>query len=406
MIPELKTWLTRKRHELHQVPEVSGHERGTAASIANLLQACGPDAVLTEIGGHGVAAIHNSGQPGPTIGIRCELDGLPIQEVLDAPYASQYPGKGHLCGHDGHMAVVLGVAFVLGDTRPTRGRVVLIFQPAEETGQGAKAFRADPKFAEIAPDYILSLHNLPGLDLGTIEICSDPANCASRGMRIALSGKTSHAAAAQDGLSPAQALSDLMPALARLGQGSALDADFALTTVTHAWLGEPTFGVAPGSAELWVTLRTVSDVRMVRLVEDAEQLVKSVAQVQGLTVDITYDDIFEACTNDEEAVQILSDACEVQNVPCRLVSEPQRFSEDFGQFGKGAKTAMFWLGAGVDHPQLHNPDYDFPDALIPVGTDIFLAAIERALGVWVFLAGSRPSQATTRYTQCRRSAGK
>ncbi len=379
MKPELQSWLTEKRHELHQVPEISGEERGTATSISNLLQACDPDAVLTGIGGHGVAAVYDSGQPGPTIGIRCELDGLPIQEISSARYASQHPGKGHLCGHDGHMAMVLGVAFVLGDKRPAKGRVVLIFQPAEETGQGAFAYRADPKFADIAPDYVFSLHNLPGLELGGVELCSGPANCASRGMRIVLTGKTSHAAAPQDGVSPAGTLAELMPALAILGQGGALDAEYALTTVTHARLGEATFGVAPGQAELWVTLRTVSDTRMTSLIREAEQLVTTCALAQGLGVDITYDDVFEACTNSGEAVQILSDACQSRDIPCKLVATPQRFSEDFGQFGKGAKSAMFWLGAGRDHPQLHNPDYDFPDALIPIGTDIFLAAIEQTL---------------------------
>ena len=379
MKPELQSWLTEKRHELHQVPEISGEERGTATSISNLLQACDPDAVLTGIGGHGVAAVYDSGQPGPTIGIRCELDGLPIQEISSARYASQHPGKGHLCGHDGHMAMVLGVAFVLGDKRPTKGRVVLIFQPAEETGQGAIAYRADPKFADIAPDYVFSLHNLPGLELGGVELCSGPANCASRGMRIVLTGKTSHAAAPQYGVSPAGALAELMPALAILGQGGALDAEYAQTTVTHARLGEATFGIAPGQAELWVTLRTVSDSRMASLIRDAEQLVTTRAQAQGLGVEITYDDVFEACTNSGEAVQILSEACQSRDIPCKLVATPQRFSEDFGQFGKGAKNAMFWLGAGRDHPQLHNPDYDFPDALIPIGTDIFLAAIEQTL---------------------------
>lgn len=379
MTPELQSWLIEKRRELHQVPDLSGDERGTAASIANLLEACGPDAVLTGIGGHGVAAIYESGRAGPTIGIRCELDGLPIQEISDLPHASRYPGKGHLCGHDGHMAMVLGVAFVLGETRPTHGRVVLIFQPAEETGQGAIAFRSDPKFEEIAPDYVFSLHNLPGIALGSVEICAGAANCASRGMRIALTGKTSHAAAPQDGLSPAQALSELMPALAGLGRGDQLDENYALSTITHAQLGEASFGVAPGHAELWVTLRTVSDSRMTRLIAEAEQLVQSVAQAHGLGVVITYDDVFEACTNHSEAVRLLSDACGAVGVTNTLVDVPQRFSEDFGQFGKGAKAAMFWLGAGEDHPQLHNPDYDFPDALIPVGTGIFLAAIERTL---------------------------
>ncbi|WP_170463966.1 amidohydrolase [Ruegeria arenilitoris] len=380
MTPETCARLTRLRHELHEYPELSGQERETAARVATLLQGYGADQVLTGLGGHGVAAVFDSGHAGPTVGIRCELDGLPIQELSSKPYVSKVPGKGHLCGHDGHMTMVLGVAEELARQQPAKGRVVLIFQPAEETGQGAIAFRADPKFDQIAPDYVFSLHNLPGLALGTVELCKGPANCASRGMKIELTGKTSHAAAPQDGVSPARAMSHLMVKLADLGSGGALDADFALTTVTHARLGEPTFGVAPGLAQIWVTLRTVSDARMESLIAGAEALAKQAAAMDGLDVSVSYDDVFEACTNDEQAVQTIVTACAERAVPCELTVVPQKFSEDFGQFGKGAKTAMFWLGAGVDHSQLHNPDYDFPDALIPVGMDVFVAAIRSLTG--------------------------
>nr|WP_174822426.1 amidohydrolase [Ruegeria atlantica] len=367
--------MTRLRHDLHQYPELSGQESETAARMAELLREYGADQVLTGLGGHGVAAIFDGGQPGPTVGIRCELDGLPIQELNTQPYVSKVPGKGHLCGHDGHMTIVLGVAEELTRQRPTKGRVVLIFQPAEETGQGAIAFRADLKFDQIAPDYVFSLHNLPGLKLGAVELCEGPANCASRGMRVTLTGKTSHAAAPQDGISPARAVSELMLKLADLGAGGALDTDFALTTVTHASLGEATFGISPGQAEIWVTLRTVSDRRMKSLMAEAEALARNAASADGLAVAVTYDDVFEACTNHDEAVRTIVTACTERGVPCELTETPQKFSEDFGQFGKGAKAAMFWLGSGQDHPQLHNPDYDFPDALIPVGVDVFVAAI-------------------------------
>ncbi|SMO44791.1 amidohydrolase [Ruegeria faecimaris] len=380
MTPEAHARLTRLRHDLHQYPELSGHERETAARITDLLRGFGADHVLTGLGGHGVAAVFDSGQAGPTVGIRCELDGLPIQELGTHLYVSKVPGKGHLCGHDGHMAMVLGVAEDLARHRPQKGRVVLIFQPAEETGQGAIAFRADPQFAKIAPDYVFSLHNLPRLELGAVELCQSSANCASRGMKIILTGKTSHAAAPQDGISPAEAMSELVSKLASLGAGGALDADFALTTVTHARLGEPTFGVAPGKAEIWVTLRTVSDARMQKLMTEAEALARRAASADSLEVEITYDDVFEACVNHSDAVSIIATACAERGVPCHSTKAPQKFSEDFGQFGKGAKTAMFWLGSGQDHPQLHNPDYDFPDALIPVGVDVFVAAIRSLNG--------------------------
>ena len=379
MTPDTHARLTQLRHDLHQYPELSGQERETAARIADLLRGYGADHVLTGLGGHGVAAVFDSGRDGLTVGVRCELDGLPIQDLGARPYVSRIAGKGHLCGHDGHMVMVLGVAEALARQRPAQGRVVLIFQPAEETGQGAIAFRADPRFDQIKPDVVFSLHNLPGLELGSVELCQGPANCASRGMKITLTGKTSHAAAPQDGVSPAGAMSGLMVKLAGLGAGGRLDADFALTTVTHANLGEPTFGVAPGRAEIWVTLRTVSDTRMRSLMAEAEDLSRQAAAANALAVEIAYDDVFEACFNDSEAVTALATACASRGVPCDLSQVPQKFSEDFGQFGKGAKAAMFWLGAGLEHPQLHNPDYDFPDELIPVGTGIFLSAIQQVL---------------------------
>ncbi len=376
MTPQMQEWLVNLRRELHQYPEISGEEKETARRIAErLIQFC-PDQVLTEIGGYGLAAVFDSGNSGTNVGIRCELDALPIQELSDAPYASNTAGKGHLCGHDGHMAMVLGVADALSRNRPKIGKVVLIFQPAEETGKGAAAFRADPRFAELSLDYVFSLHNLPGLELGSVELCNSAANCASRGMRISLTGKTSHAAAPHDGISPAHAMARLMPALIELGPGGALSDEFALVTLTHAQLGERTFGVAPGHGELWVTLRTVSDPRMNRLVQDAEMLVQKEAQSEDLIVSISYNDVFEACTNQEQAVEFLTNALLVSEVPFQRTGQPQKFSEDFGQFSKSAKTAMFWLGAGLNHPQLHNPDYDFPDTLIPVGTQIFLNTIQ------------------------------
>ncbi len=380
MTPDTISRLVRLRRELHQYPELSGQEQNTAARVAKELAELGADRVVTGIGGHGVAAIFDSGIAGPTVAVRCELDGLPIQEQSDVDYVSRVPDRGHLCGHDGHMVMVLGVAEEIGRARPKKGRVVLIFQPAEETGKGALAFRADRQFAKIAPDYVFSLHNLPGLGLGKVQICTGAANCASRGMKIALTGKTSHAAAPLDGVSPAGALSALMPKMAELGAGGALDDAFALTTVTHASLGEPTFGVSPGKAELWVTLRTVTDVRMQQLMAEAEALATQHAEVDGLQCQILYDDVFDSCVNHADAVEILVSACKAGRVEHEMTENPQKFSEDFGQFSKGAITAMLWLGAGQDHPQLHNPDYDFPDAIIPVGTGIFVNSIRSLLG--------------------------
>ncbi|ATG43314.1 putative hydrolase [Phaeobacter piscinae] len=379
MTPDRLAQLTELRHALHQIPEVSGAEEKTAAFITDYLRGYDPDQLLTGLGGHGVAAVYDGAADGPTVMIRCELDGLPIEEISDQPYRSTHAGRGHLCGHDGHMTIVAALAQDLAARRPARGRVVLMFQPAEETGKGAPAVIADPAFGELAPDYAFSLHNLPGLPVGQLALCSGPANCASRGMRIRLTGKTSHAAAPQDGISPAGAMAQLLPGLVALGGGADLGADYALVTLTHARLGEATFGIAPGEGEVWATLRTVNDARMEALIAEAEDLTRQICKKCGLGVEISFDDVFEACTNDAEAVAILQTACRAAGHPVEMRDQPQRWSEDFGQFGKSARAAMVWLGSGEMQPQLHNPDYDFPDDAIPVGVSIFTAVIDNML---------------------------
>lgn len=366
------------RHELHTMPEVSGEERETAQRIAAELQALGADRIWRSIGGHGVAAEFLGAAPGPTVLLRCELDGLPIREVSDLPYRSRRPGKGHLCGHDGHMVTLMGVAMQLAK-RPARGRVILLFQPAEETGAGAKAVVEDPIWPEIRPDYAFAYHNVPGRPLGEIGLRSGPGNCASRGMQILFEGKSSHAAAPQDGLSPGPAMAALMAALPALGAGTLADPDFALSTLTHAHLGEPTFGISPADGELRVTLRTMTNTRMEALIAAAKA---ELAQVQGaLRIEVHWHDIFHSVTNDVDATAIAREAAQGLGHVIHEMETPMSWSEDFGRIGEdGAKAAMLYVGAGVALPQLHNPDYDFPDALLPIVIDQFGAIVDRILG--------------------------
>jgi len=376
-IVELVEW----RHALHRRPEVSGEERETAAAVVDFINPTGPDWMVTGLGGHGIAAVYDSGHPGPTVLFRCELDGLPIEEISDLPYRSEIAGRGHLCGHDGHMATLAALARLLGRRKPARGRVVLLFQPAEENGAGAAAVIADPRFAGIRPDYAFSLHNMPGIAPGEARLSAGPANCASRGMKIVLAGKTSHASAPEDGVSPMTALSKLMPELTALGPGGVLGAAYRLVTVTHVEMGEPAFGIAPGRGELWATLRTLTDSAMAGLVEAAEALVRKVADDARLGLTITYHDVFHHCDNDAEAVAILRAAFDAEHIR-HEEAEIVRASEDFGLFGSraGAKSAMFWFGSGEKSPQLHNPDFDFPDALIEPGARIFARVARDLLG--------------------------
>jgi amidohydrolase len=374
---ELVEW----RRKIHcMLPELSGEEAQTALAVRAFLATTGADRTLAELGGHGVAAIYNGREPGPTVMFRAELDALPIEEISEASHRSTVPGKAHLCGHDGHMAILAALARGLGRQRPQRGRVVLLFQPAEEDGSGAAAVIADPRFSEVAPDFAFALHNLPGLPLGKVALKEGPVNCASRGMRIVLTGKTAHASMPEFGVSPVNAVAQLMPALTALGGGTIHDEHFAMVTVTHARIGEAAFGVAPAHGEIWATLRTLTDAGMADLCARAESLARSAAEAAGLSLDMTYDDIFHHCENAPEAVAHLRRALEAEGVPYDRGDLPMRASEDFGRFGAKAPAAMFFLGAGESHPSLHNPDYDFPDDLIGIGARVFMRTVRDLLG--------------------------
>ncbi len=372
--------LTRWRRELHRHPELSGEEAATAARIVAMLAPSAPDRLFTGLGGHGVAAVYDGPADGPSILVRCDIDALPIEELGDHPHRSTVAGKAHLCGHDGHTAILAGVARWLGRNRPERGRAILLFQPAEEDGSGAAKVIADPRFEQITPDIALALHNMPGVPLGAAVLAEGIMNCASRGMKIVLSGRTAHASQPDTGLSPVPAMAQLLPRLTDLGPGgSQADPGFSLVTVTHARIGEPAFGVAPGRAELWATLRTQRDAGMDALVAAAEQAVAEVAGQYGLHSDITWHDLFRHCENAPEATRLLAEALDALGIPTTAGDLPMRASEDFGRYGDHAKSAMLLLGAGEHSPALHNPDYDFPDPIIAVGAGIFIQTLRGQL---------------------------
>jgi amidohydrolase len=373
------------RHELHRHPEISGEEYETARRIVSFLAPLNPDRVVEAIGGTGVAVVFEGREPGPSILFRCELDALPIVEIGRVKYVSTLAGKGHMCGHDGHMTILAALARGFSRQRPARGRVILLFQPAEETGAGAKAVLEDELFDKVKPDMSFSLHNSPGQELGFVALKDGPVNCASRGIRIRLTGRTAHASTPDSGKSPLLAISRLMPALAAMSKSTTpgmpvLDNDFAMVTVTHASLGEPTFGVAPGLGEVWATLRTLIDDRMKALSTSVETLAQTIAGEEGLSVAFDYHDVFHHCENSPEAVRQLEQALDDEGVPFGPGLLPMLGSEDFGRFRSTGPSAMFFLGAGKNCAALHSPDYDFPDALIAVGANIFMRVARNILG--------------------------
>lgn len=372
--------LTAFRRKLHRYPELSGEEVETARKITAALQAMSPTRILTGLGGHGVAAVFDSGKDGPTVLFRAELDALPIEEQNNIEWSSQTSGKSHVCGHDGHMTMLLALGRMISRQPVAKGRVILMFQPAEEDGSGAKAVVADPAYQEIQADWAFAIHIEPGLPFGYVSTCAGLINCASLGLKIKLNGKTAHAADPEDGISPAKAIAELIPALEALGRGGSLDDDFRLVTITHVNIGEHSFGIAPGDGVILVTLRTAGDEGMGHLEAMARTLAVTTAEKYGLSVDLEVHDNFAASINDPEAYGVAITAMDALKVDFGDAGVPMRASEDFGVFGWDAKAAMLCLGPGEDYASLHNPDYDFPDDLIPIGSAIFERIARDLLG--------------------------
>lgn len=374
----LELELTNFRKQLHKFPELSGKEKVTANRVIDFARRFHQAKIITKLGGEGVAVVFNGKESGKTILIRCDLDALPIQEVNDFDYTSVYPNVSHKCGHDGHMAIVSGLIPLLADEKIKKGKVVLLFQPAEETGEGANKVLQDPKFAGIVPDYVFALHNLPGFPVNEIVVKENVFAFSSRGLIIKLKGNSSHAAEPEKGITPSLAVAELIQDLTALPTMKAIK-DFSLVTIIHARIGERAFGTTPGYAELMATLRSVNENDMLNIKKQAAKIIRSVALKHRLTYEIEWVEEFPATINDSICVNMIRSGADENHLSINEISEPFRWSEDFGHFTQKFKGAMFGIGAGIGHPELHHPDYDFPDEIIVTGTKMFYSIIKKAL---------------------------
>lgn len=367
------------RQRLHQHPELSGKEVETAKKIKEFLKKFSPDQIYENLGGAGLAAVYRGSGTGPTVLLRADMDALPIDETNDFDYKSKNKGVAHKCGHDGHSAILSGVAQALHQQPPARGRVVLLFQPAEETGQGAQRVIDDPKFAELQPDYAFALHNLPGFAAGTVVVRNRHFAAASKGMIIRLTGKTSHAANPEHGISPAMAVADIIKELTGLSMEKRGFNDFKLITVIHTRLGEIAFGTSPGYAEVMATLRSFRNDDMQQLTDKALAIAEKAADQYRLHEKIEWREEFPATVNNQECVDIIRQTAARNNLKIEEPETPFRWSEDFGYFTSEYKGAMFGIGSGKNHPELHHPDYDFPDEIIPQAIGMFDGIIRNIL---------------------------
>lgn len=358
------------RHELHQHPELSNNEVWTKAYVIDFLKRN----TSLEIVDHGdwfYAVYHGKGQG--SIAFRADYDALPIPEPRNlVPHASTIPGVSHKCGHDGHTASLAGLALEV-DQRKPRKSVVFLFQPAEEIGAGA--IKCVKMFDEQKIDEIYAYHNISGYSRGEVILTRGVHNFASKGLIITFTGSPSHASAPEDGINPAWTIAQIVTQLPRLTD-PLLYNGLVMCTIIQVKVGDWAFGTSASEGNLLLTIRAKYEKDMDALEKRIRDLVKLEAKKDGVKVRFGVTDHFPETSSNDGCVDKIEGVARQLGIPVTYKEEGMRGSEDFGHLTKRVPGAMFLLGNGEAHPDLHTTAYDFPDELIQVAADIFYALIE------------------------------
>ncbi|GAB3927493.1 amidohydrolase [Larkinella terrae] len=363
------------RRELHRFPEVSGQEFETQQRIKAFVSAFSPDQ-LSEVGKTGLLLQYGLDANGPVTLIRADIDALPIQEVNDFEHKSRTAGVSHKCGHDGHTAILSRLAAHLAEKPLRKGRVYLLFQPAEETGQGAEAVLNDPDFAAIRPDRVFALHNLPGFKPGTIVCKSGTFTSAVQSLIVTFTGKVSHSAEPEKGINPAYLMAEFTLKSRTLVNADSRSEDFALITPVYTTLGEKSYGISAGYGEVHLTLRTRTSPKMEHLTSQLLNILSILSARTGIEIETAITEVFFANQNHIDAFEQIKASAGKLGFEFLEKPEPFKWGEDFGLFTQHFKGAMFGIGAGENSPALHNDDYDFNDDLIEPAARLFRELID------------------------------
>ena len=366
------------RHRIHSRPCLSGNEKETAEIVSDFLSQCNPDKLWTDIAGSGIIARFGNDGNGPSVLFRCELDALPIHEQGTPSYKSAYDGVAHSCGHDGHMAIMCGVAQWLSSQREDllkNGCVYLLFQPEEETGAGAEKMAAWMKENNIVFDYALALHNWPGKTHGAVVIYPHTYAWASIGIKLDVIGRTSHASEPEKALNPTDAIIEIIRKI------NSLNGETAFSTVISAGVGELDYGITPGRGYVATTTRSQTDEGLERLENRIIAQSEEIASKYGLGLEVSTTDYFPATINTPELTQTVKRIAEEKRYPVEEDIVGTKGSDDFVHIAKMARNGatFFDLGSGTDHAPLHRPDYDFDDSLIKSGVEIMSSVCRHIL---------------------------
>jgi amidohydrolase len=377
---ELQGEVAGWRRFLHQHPEILYEVHNTAAFVAEKLREFGVDEVVTGIGRTGVVGIiRGKGAGGRTVGLRSDMDALPLTEVTGRPYASATPGAMHACGHDGHMSMLLGAAKYLSETRNFDGAVALIFQPAEEGGAGALAMVEDGLMERFGIDEVYGMHNMPGIPLGRFAIRKGGIMAAPDRFTITIKGRGGHAAQPHKTIDPIFIGSQLVGSLQAIAARNADPVRSVVISVTRFDAGT-THNIIPDKAILMGTVRTLSEETRDLAENRIRQIVEGIASAHGTEALVDYERNCPVTSNhDDETDHAVAVAREIvghRNVDADV--DPSMAGEDFAYMLKSRPGAFIFIGNGDTAP-LHNPNYDFDDEAIAYGISYWVRLAEHRL---------------------------
>ena len=372
--------ITAWRRDLHAHPELLYDVHRTAASVADKLRAFGCDEVVTGIGQTGVVGvIRGRKSGGQTIGLRADMDALPIEEATGLPYASTAPGKMHACGHDGHTAMLLGAARYLAETRNFGGTAVVIFQPAEEGGAGGKAMVDDGLISRFGLGEVYGMHNYPGMPVGAFGIRPGPMMAAADYITIDIEGNGAHAARPHLGIDPVVVGAHMITAMQTVVSRNVDPLKSAVVSITMVQAGN-TDNVIPQTVRLRGTARSLAEDVRALLEERLHAIVEHTAAAFGAKATLKYRRNYPVLVNHERQTEFAASVAKDIAGEGRVDTElpPMMGAEDFSFMLNERPGAFIWVGNG-DSAGLHHPKYNFNDEAIPFGTSYWVKLVETAL---------------------------
>jgi hippurate hydrolase len=370
--------LTDIRHDIHAHPELGLEEHRTAELVARKLEEWGIE-VHRNVGTTGVVGVLRSGNGEATIGLRADMDALPIVEANDFAYASQNHGKMHACGHDGHTTMLLGAARYLAETRNFNGTVNFIFQPGEEGVGGALAMLNDDLFARFPCNAVYGMHNRPGMPVGKFGIAPGTAMAGGGFFDINITGKGAHGARPEESIDPVLVACHIGTALQSIVSRNVPPRDMAIVSVTRILSGDA-YNVIPQTATLGGTVRTMKREVMTVVEQAMRRIAKGVAEGFGATAEVDFRLIFAPLVNHATEFDAIADAAAelVGDANVNRAQQPAQASEDFSFMLEKVPGAYINLGNG-DCAPVHNHHYNFNDEAIPFGSALFARLVERQL---------------------------